>query len=150
MSVLLKKVHWGDCAPSGAVFYPTYFRWFDEGAWELFASLQLSIDALGVRYGVVGLPLKSCDCEFRGPCRLGDALCITSFIEEISSSELVVRHDVNEETTAVVGRERRFWGVRRSDDPRRLRRATIPDEVVAILRGSLEAHKVANGGEQPS
>jgi YbgC/YbaW family acyl-CoA thioester hydrolase len=151
MSVLQEKVQWGDCAPSGAVFYPTYFRWFDEGAWELFASLKLSIDALGARYGVVGLPLKSCDCEFRGPCRLGDVLFITSFIEEIGSSELVVRHDVtNEEALAVIGRERRLWGVRRSDEPRRLRRATIPDEVVAILRGSLEAHKAANRGEQRS
>jgi 4-hydroxybenzoyl-CoA thioesterase len=149
MSVLQKKIHWGDCVPSGAVFYSTYFRWFDEGAWELFLSLQLPIDEMGVRYGVVGLPLKSCDCDFRGPCRLGDLISIDSFIEEIGTSEIVIRHNVtNEGSLAVVGHERRFWGVRRSDDPRRLRRATIPEEVAAILRRSLDAKKTTDGSPQ--
>lgn len=143
MSVVRRKVHWGDCAPSGAVFYPSYFRWFDEGAWELFASLHMPIGELGARYGIVGLPLMSCDCEFRGPCRLGDELTIESLVEEIDASVIVIRHNVaNDGLLAVTGRERRFWGVRHADDRRRLRQGTIPDDVIAVLRQSLAGEAV--------
>ena len=29
-------VGWGDCDPAGIVFYPNYFRWFDDASWRLF------------------------------------------------------------------------------------------------------------------
>jgi 4-hydroxybenzoyl-CoA thioesterase len=129
-----RTVHWGDCAPSGAVFYPVYFRWFDEATWNLFASLGLPIETLGARYGVVGLPLRANNCEFQRPCRLGDTLVIKSSIAKFDESEIVVRHEItNAGQSAVVSEERRFWGVRHADDPRRLRKGVIPPDVAAVL-----------------
>ncbi len=31
-------VEWGDCDPAGIVFYPNYFRWFNQGAHALFGA----------------------------------------------------------------------------------------------------------------
>ncbi len=137
MSILseTRTVHWGDCAPSGAVFYPVYFRWFDEATWNLFSSLELPIDTLSARYGVVGLPLRANNCDFLRPCRLGDNLVIKSSIAKFDESEIVVQHEItNAGESAVVNQERRFWGVRRTDDPRRLQRGVIPHDVAAVLK----------------
>ncbi len=133
-------VHWGDCAPSGAVFYPTYFRWFDEATWNLFALLGLPIDSLGARYGVVGLPLRENDCKYRKPCRLGDTLTVTSRIFELSASEVVVQHQItNAGHLAVISRERRFWGLRDPRDPARMQKGTIPADVSEVLKTALDA-----------
>jgi YbgC/YbaW family acyl-CoA thioester hydrolase len=127
-------VHWGDCAPSGAVFYPVYFRWFDEATWNLFASLGLPIDTLGARFGVVGLPLLANNCEYQRPCRLGDNLAVSSSIASLDKKLIVVKHCiVNAGQSAVVSSERRFWGVRHAADPGRLQKGTIPPEVLTIL-----------------
>src|SRR5580704_12674106 len=63
-------VGWGDCAPSGAVYYPNYFRWFDQSVWDLFDGAKLPIPELEQKYGIVGLPLMNLSCSFRAPCRL--------------------------------------------------------------------------------
>lgn len=127
-------VHWGDCAPSGAVFYPTYYRWFDEATWDFFAEHDLAIAALGERYGVVGLPLMSCRAEFRGPCRLGDRLAVDTAIAAADGRSIVLSHLVyNRGRLAVRGEEVRFWGVRSPDAPERLVRGAMPEEVAARI-----------------
>ena len=52
-------VAWGDCDPAGIVFYPNYFRWFDEASRRLFAAVGLPWETLFRRYDIVGLPLVS-------------------------------------------------------------------------------------------
>src|SRR5256884_2099440 len=65
-------VGWGDCAPSGAVYYPNYFRWFDQSGWDLFDAAGLPITEVEHADGVIGLPLMNLSCDFRAPCRLRD------------------------------------------------------------------------------
>lgn len=129
-----RNVYWGDCAPSGAVFYPVYYRWFDEAAWEFFDHAALAIGELGKTYGLVGLPLMSCRAEFRRPCRLGDRLTVDTTIAQLGAKTITLSfHVFKQGELAVRGEEVRFWGTRHKDEPGRLVRGTIPPDIAARL-----------------
>ena len=131
-----RKVHWGECSPSGAVFFPTYFKWFDEGTWALFESIGLPINELAAKYGVVGLPLSNCGADFRRSVRLSDDVELDSSIIEVGEDRIRIEHRVVAKgEDAVRGWELRFWGVKRDDGSDRLMRRAIPDDVVSKLRG---------------
>jgi YbgC/YbaW family acyl-CoA thioester hydrolase len=129
-----RVVHWGDCAPSGAVFYPVYYRWFDEAAWEFFEHIGLAIGELGTRFGLVGLPLMSCRAEFRRPCRLGDRLTLDTTIAELADKTITLSfHVLNCGELAVRGEEVRFWGTRHETKPGQLVRTSIPPQIAREL-----------------
>jgi 4-hydroxybenzoyl-CoA thioesterase len=125
-------VGWGDCDPAGIVFYPNYFRWFDDAAWGLFAAGGLAMDTLAARYDMLGLPLADARASFRAPCRRGDRLEIVSRITAWHRKTLDIDHQVmNGGELAVEGREVRFWGLPHPDRPGRLKAGEIPAEVKA-------------------
>jgi 4-hydroxybenzoyl-CoA thioesterase len=127
-------VGWGDCAPSGAVYYPNYFRWFDQSVWDLFDAAELPIPALEQKYGIVGLPLVNLSCSFRAVCRLRDRVTLETRIAAIDVKDFRIEHLVTrDDRPLVTAIDERFWGVRPKDEPRRLRREAIPDEVIAHL-----------------
>ena len=127
-------VGWGDCAPSGAVYYPNYFRWFDQSVWDLFDAAELPIPLLEKKYGIVGLPLVNLSCSFRAPCRLRDRVCLETRIAAIEAKAFKMEHLLTRNEQALVSAvDERFWGVRPKDDPGRLKREAIPEEVVAHL-----------------
>jgi 4-hydroxybenzoyl-CoA thioesterase len=124
-------IGWGDCAPSGAVYYPNYFRWFDQSVWDLFAAAGMPILELERRYGVVGVPLARLSCSFLRPCRLGDAVRVECRLEAIEGKTIRIAHAVIAgEEPLVNAADERFWGVRRDG---RLRRGTVPPEVAECL-----------------
>jgi 4-hydroxybenzoyl-CoA thioesterase len=132
--IVERIVQWGDCAPSGAVFYPNYYRWFDEATWAFFESRGMAIDGLAARYGNVGLPLMSCRAEFRRPCRLGDRLAIDVAVAELGADTVTLSFRIyNRGALAVRGEEVRFWGVRSETEPGRLRRSPFPPELAEML-----------------
>jgi YbgC/YbaW family acyl-CoA thioester hydrolase len=134
--IVVRLVHWGDCSPSGAVFYPHYYRWFDEATWEFFAAEGMAIGALAERYGNVGLPLMNCRAEFRRPCRLGDQLSIDIAVAAVTADTITLSHHIlNGGKLAVRGEEVRFWGVRAGDGSGRLVRGPLPDDVRLRLAG---------------
>src|SRR6516225_3011134 len=85
-------VGWGDCAPSGAVYYPNYFRWFDQSVWDLFDRAELPIPELEQKYGIVGLPLMNLSCSFRAPCRLRDHVNLETRIAAIEPKHFTIEH----------------------------------------------------------
>lgn len=50
-------VHWGDCDPANIVFYPNYFKWFDQGTWDLFASVGYDMTTFFEDEGILGTPI---------------------------------------------------------------------------------------------
>ena len=135
-------VGWGDCAPSGAVYYPNYFRWFDQSVWDLFDAAGLPISELEHAYGVVGLPLMNLSCDFRAPCRLRDRVSLETRIAELEPKQLTIEHNLTKGDRILVSAvDRRFWGVRPKEDPSRLRRETIPAEVIERLKNA-ETHTI--------
>ena len=128
-------VGWGDCAPSGAVYYPNYFRWFDQSVWDLFDAAGLPIPELEHAYGVVGLPLMNLSCDFRAPCRLRDHVSLETRIAEIEPKHFKIEHNLTRGDRVLVSAvDLRFWGVRPKDDPNQLKREDIPAEVIERLR----------------
>ena len=51
--VMTFTVGWGDCSPSGAVFYPNYFRWFDAAMWNFFDQADWPLRAMEAEHGNV-------------------------------------------------------------------------------------------------
>ena len=129
-------VGWGDCAPSGAVYYPNYFRWFDTAMWKFFDAAGWPLRELEEAHGIVGLPLIDTRAAFKGPCRLHDALEIETRITGFRRKTLEMTHTLtNAGKTAVEATDIRFWGIRHPDGSGRLKAAEIPAEVIAYFGG---------------
>ncbi|MFO1284401.1 MAG: acyl-CoA thioesterase [Burkholderiales bacterium] len=131
------RVGWGDCAPSGAVFYPNYFRWFDKAVWDLFERAGQPIIEIERRYGTVGIPLVDMQVSFIRPCRLQFHVRLATRVVEWQAKRFKIRHEVSRDGDPLVECvETRFWGVRHPDNPERLISAPIPPEVVAAFEKS--------------
>jgi len=126
-------VGWGDCAPSGAVYYPNYFRWFDQSMWALFAENGCPIPEMEKSFHIVGVPLKTLTCEFLAPCRLHDPVRLESRFVKIGQKDFEIEHILSRGVTPLIrGHDFRFWGVR-SPETGKLQRQAIPPEIIAKL-----------------
>ena len=139
-ATLTLTVGWGDCAPSGAVYYPNYFHWFDEAMWNFFDAAGWPLRQLEEAHGIVGLPLIETGAKFKGPCRLHDILEIETRITGFKRKTLEMTHTVTNTGTnggavAVEATDVRFWGVRHPDGSGRLKAAEIPTDVIAFFGG---------------
>lgn len=130
-------VGWGDCAPSGAVYYPNYFRWFDTAMWNFFDAAGWPLRQIEEAHGIVGLPLIETGANFKGPCRLHDTLEIETRITSFQRKTLEMTHTVtNAGAVAVEATDVRFWGVRHPGGSGRLKAAEIPAEVIEFFGGA--------------
>jgi 4-hydroxybenzoyl-CoA thioesterase len=129
------RVEWGDCSPSGAVFYPNYFRWFDRSVWHLFEKAGQPIADMERRYGTVGIPIVDMQVSFQRPCRLQHDVVLKTSADEWQAKRFKIRHEVSRAGDLLVSCvETRFWGVRHPEYPDRLTSAEIPAEVVAAFQ----------------
>ena len=85
--VMTFTVGWGDCSPSGAVFYPNYFRWFDAAMWNFFDQADWPLRAMEAEHGNVGLPLIETHVNFKRPCRLHDLLRLETSVTAFRGQE---------------------------------------------------------------
>ncbi len=126
--------------PAGYVFFPRYFEMLQAVVEEWFTQalkLKYSDFVLGKR---LGLPTAQTECTFQAPCRLGDPLEITLYLEHIGNSSMRVRF---------VGRvrgEQRLVAksalvVTSLDDGR-------PQPIDDDLRGRLEKYSVDSEGRE--
>jgi len=135
-STMTITVGWGDCAPSGAVYYPNYFRWFDTAMWKFFDVAEWPLRKLEEAYGIVGLPLVETLVKFKGPCRLHDTLELETRIASFQRKTLEMTHILtNAGKVAVEATDVRFWGVRHPDGSGRLKAEEIPAEVIKFFSG---------------
>jgi acyl-CoA thioesterase FadM len=76
-------------------------------------------------------------CDFRAPCRLRDRVSLETRIAELEPKHLTIEHNLTRGDRVLVSAvDRRFWGVRPKEDPSRLRRENIPNEVIEHLRNA--------------
>jgi 4-hydroxybenzoyl-CoA thioesterase len=77
--------------PAGYVFFPRYFEmlqavveeWFTQALDLKYADLVLDLK--------LGLPTAQTECKFQAPCRLGEPLEISLYLEHIGNSSIRVR-----------------------------------------------------------
>jgi 4-hydroxybenzoyl-CoA thioesterase len=131
------RVDWGHCDPAGIVFYPNYFRWFDECTTALFENAGIPLPQLYRDHGLKGFPLLDAGAKFAAASVFGDSLDCESAISEWSEKTLKVRHRFCCGGSLMVeGWELRICAVPHPLDPQRIKAAPIPDVVRDRLGGN--------------
>lgn len=130
-------IEWGDCDPAGIVFYPRYFAIFDACTAALFqAALGMPKIRWLDKYGIVGIPMVDTRAKFSTPAVFGDEVLVESRVAAFRRSSFDVQHKLLKADGAlgVEGFETRVWTIRDPADPRRIRSAPIPAEVMAAFQ----------------
>ena len=130
------EIQFGDCDPAGIVYYPNYFRFFDNATAGL-VSAALGMNKRGwlAAYGIAGIPMVDTGAKYLKPSRFGDQVEITSEIIETGRSSFSVRHVLrNGGEPSVEAHEKRVWV--KLDDAGNIRSATLPDDVRKALEGA--------------
>ncbi len=129
-------VAFGDCDPSGIVYNPNYFVWFDLSVHALLERGGLSLKGLMAEFGIDGIPVVEYRTRFLAPARWGDELSIETSVTGLHRSAFDIQHRVfNAGVLAVDCSETR---VCTAHDPGegRVRARPLPDSVVEILRAA--------------
>ena len=129
-------VEWGDCDPAGIVYYPSYFRWFDQATYRLFLKAGLRRDDTSSGQWKEGTPLVGAECAFRRASQTGEKLTIESQVEKFGTSSFVIRHVLRDASgeVAAEGTETRIWA-RKEGNARTLKAVAIPEDVKRRLEG---------------
>ena len=127
------EIQFGDCDPAGIVYYPNYFRFFDNAtAGMLSAAFAMHKRNWLEHYGIAGIPMVDTGAKFLRPCSFGDVVDIRSEIIELGRSSFSVKHTLsNNGQTAIEAHEKRVWVVRGEDGG--IRSAPLPDDVRQLL-----------------
>ena len=129
------EIQFGDCDPAGIVYYPNYFRYFDNATAALFsAAFGMNKRAWLERHGIAGIPMVDTGARFIKPGRFGDVVEIVSAITELGRSSFSVTHALsNGGEPAVEAHEKRVWVIKTADGS--IKAAPLPDDVRRILGG---------------
>lgn len=95
-------VEFGHCDPSGIVYNPNYFIWFDQSVHALLAAGGLSLKGLMTDFGIDGIPVVDYKCKFIGPARWGDELTITTSVTALHRCAFDIAHHISNIGAAVV------------------------------------------------
>jgi len=127
------EIQFGACDPAGIVYYPNYFRFFDNAtAAMLSAAFAMHKRNWLDHYGIAGIPMVDTGARFIKPSSFGDVVEISSEITELGRSSFGVKHSVlRDGDLAIEAHEKRVWVVR--DDNGGIRSAALPDEVRKLL-----------------
>ena len=128
-------VEFGDCDPSGIVYNPNYFIWFDLSVHALLASAGLSLKTLIAEFDIDGIPVVDYRCKFLGPARWSDELLIESSVTALHRCAFDIHHRILNRGAMVVDcAETR---VCTAIDPLqgRAKAFPLPDKLVAALSG---------------
>lgn len=128
------KVQWGDCDGARIVFYPNFFRWFDEATRNLFETHGLYWAAMIDRWGTRGVPMVDTGATFKSPARFGDTLLIETALARWGTRSFDIRHVARVgDRVAVEARETRIWGISDPANAEGLKAGPIPAEVMALM-----------------
>ncbi|MBJ7576517.1 acyl-CoA thioesterase [Devosia sp. MC532] len=126
-------IQFGDCDPAGIVYYPNYFRMFDNATAALLsAAFGMNKRQWVAHYGIAGIPMVDTSSRFLIPSQYGDEIEIRTSISELGRSSFGVLHHVyRDDDLAIEAREKRVWVQR--DETGVIRSAALPDDVRARL-----------------
>lgn len=130
-------VEWGDCDPAGIIYYPTYFKWWDQGTWRLMWAVGIDRRTMRDDMGGVEMPILNAQGTFESTVTPGDHLVVESRVERWGNSSFRVAHRVTGENNKPVshGHEVRCWTAADPARPGALKATRIPDDIIARLHG---------------
>ena len=129
-------LEWGDCDPAGIIYYPTYFKWWDQGTWRLFWAAGID-RRLMHEMGGIEMPILNATGNFESTVTPGDKLTVESRVERWGNSSFRIAHRVvaPDGKTVAHGYETRCWTAADPATPGRLKATRIPDDVITRLGG---------------
>jgi 4-hydroxybenzoyl-CoA thioesterase len=87
-------VEFGHCDPSGIVYNPNYFIWFDFSVHALLARGNLSLKKMIAEFGIDGIPVVEYKTKFLAPARWGDELLIETSVLNLHRCAFDIQHRV--------------------------------------------------------
>lgn len=87
-------VEFGHCDPSGIVYNPNYFVWFDMSIHALLARGGLSLKEMIAEFGIDGIPVVEYKSKFLAPARWGDELLFDTRVVTLHRCAFDVQHHV--------------------------------------------------------
>lgn len=138
--VLPVRVGFGDCDPAGIVYYPNFYRWFDDATHAMFRAVGEDMATIKREHGLIAWPLVDTGARFRLPATHGDLIDVHSSIVEWTDKTFRIRHVIKRgEEVLVEGWEVRILGEPvAQDDPAarpKMRAVTIPAAMRAKFEG---------------
>jgi 4-hydroxybenzoyl-CoA thioesterase len=129
------EIQFGDCDPAGIVYYPNYFRFFDNATAALLsAALGMNKREWLAQFGGAGIPMVDTGARFLKPLRFGDSAMLHSKIDELGRSSFSVNHRLNHGNDLIAeGNEKRVWVIRNAAGG--ISAAPLPDQVRKALGG---------------
>lgn len=88
------SVEFGHCDPSGIVYNPNYFVWFDMSVHALLAHGGISLKSAIEQFGIDGIPVVEYQVKFLAPSRWGDRLQIESSVIKLHRCAFDLRHRI--------------------------------------------------------
>jgi acyl-CoA thioester hydrolase len=102
------RVPFGDTDAVGIVFYPNYYRWFDQATHDLFRAAGYPVvQMLADGYAI---PLVETQAQYRASLAYDDDVTLVSRVGEIRARTFRVEHMVSRGDTPICqGYEERIW-----------------------------------------
>jgi len=137
--VLVNKrlINWGDLDALGITFYPRYYEWMDVCGHAFFDAIGLNMWRLWEERNIL-FGLIETHAKYHRPGRYFDELTIHTYLCELKSKALALRHDIyNQEGQIMVeGLERRICLNTRG--PKQFKAMDIPKDIYERLRAHLK------------
>lgn len=132
-----RTLAWGECDPAGIIYYPTYYRWMDQAAWDLLAACGYG--AQRMRDEGFTIPLVNAQCDFIASPLFGDACEVRTHLARHGRSSFTLAHEVvragGERDGEVLARgsESRVWCRYAAGPGTPLRSKRLPPDLLAAL-----------------
>ena len=121
------RVAFGDCDPAAIVYFPNYYRWFDEATHALCEAAGYGLVEVRRDAGWVGYPIAEAGARFRAPASTGDQLRIETRVRTWHDRFFDLEHRVfRDQLMLVEGWQTRFIGVHDARRGGRLAALPIP------------------------
>lgn len=128
-------VEFGHCDPSGIVYNPNYFIWFDFSVHALLALGGLGLKTMIAEFGIDGIPVVEYKTKFLAPVRWGDELLIETSIANLHRCAFDIQHRVfNAGVLAVECTETRVCTATDLQQGR-VRARALPEKLVELFSG---------------
>ncbi|GAC1444056.1 MAG: acyl-CoA thioesterase [Chloroflexota bacterium] len=102
------QIEWGETDAASIVYYPNYYRWFDNATHELLRAAGHPVEHL-LSTGCA-TPLIESHARFRGPLFYGDTIEVRSVVAEVRTRGYRIEHIIIRDGTLVGdGHEVRVW-----------------------------------------
>ena len=127
------SIEFGHCDPTGIVYNPNYFIWFDVSVHALLAQGGLPLKSLIAEFGIDGLPVVEYKTRFLALARWGDVIVIKTSVTNLRRGAFELQHQVL--NAGVVTAECTETRVCTARDPQqgRVKACALPAKLVELL-----------------